>query len=228
MARQLAARGDSVALAARRLERLEDLASGLEAMGSKVSVHHLDVTDRLAVDRVIRSADVAHAGLDVVVVNAGRGGGARLGRGGFEANRALIETNLLGAMSQIETAMALFRERGRGQLVLVSSMAAARGLPGSAAGYSAAKIAVASLGESLRIELADTDISVTTLRPGYIRTEINEGSRFPYLTPVERGVRAMIRAMDSRASDVVVPAWPWRPLSWLLEIIPGGVIRRFL
>lgn len=228
MARQLSARGDSVALAARRRDRLMTLADSLRDHPILTTVHSLDVTDPVAVGRVIREADSAHGGLDVVVINAGRGGGARIGSGREAENRAVVETNLLGVISQAEVAMQLFRERGRGHLVLVSSLAAARGLPGSAAIYSATKAAVTSLGESLHMETAGSDITVTTLLPGYIRTEINEKARFPYLTPVERGVAAMIEAIDRGVSDAVVPAWPWRPVSWILAIVPGRLIRRFL
>lgn len=226
MARQLAARGDSVALAARRVGRLDSLAGEL-AGSSRVTVHALDVTDAPAVDAAIRTADEQHNGLDVVVVNAGRGGGGRIGTGRLDENRAVIDTNLVGALSQAEAALSLFRERGRGQLVLVSSLAANRGLPGSAAVYSASKAALASVGESLRIELAGSGITVTTLRPGYIATPLNERHSGPYRTPLSKGVASMISAIDSEAGDVVVPGWPWRPVSWLLRVAPSSLIRRF-
>jgi len=228
MARQLAERGDSVALAARRTDRLESLADVLSGGPGAVSVHTLDVTDPGAVDRVIRHADAIHGGLDVVVVNAGRGGGSRVGAGGFDKNRMVIQTNLVGALAQAETAMSLFRGRGHGHLVLVSSMAANRGLPGSAAVYSATKAALASLGESLRTELAGSEILVTTLRPGYIRTELTSKKSPRLMTPLRRGVQAMIRAMDDNVADVVVPAWPWRPVSWVLPVLPHGLIGRVM
>lgn len=228
MARQLSARGDSVAVAARRTDRLEALAAELRTGPATVTVHSLDVTDFDSVRPVIRQADESHGGLDVVVVNAGRGGGGRLGTGRLAENRTLIETNLMGALATVEAATELFRERAHGHLVLVSSMASMRGLPGSAAAYSASKLALASLGESLRIELARTGIVVTTLRPGYIRTELNQRARFPFMTGLEPGVAAMIEAIDSRKADAVVPAWPWLPLSWLLRFVPGSTIRRFM
>lgn len=228
MARQLTRRGDSVALAARRTERLSELSTEISGRGGHVTVHTLDVTDLPEVVRSVNEADAAHGGLDVVVVNAGRGGGGRLGTGRFDENRAVVDTNLTGALAQAEAALELFRSRGGGHLVLVSSLAAVRGLPGSAAVYSATKAALASLGESLHLELAGRGTAVTVLRPGYIRTDLNQRARFPYMTPLVEGVEAMIGAMDRRAADVVVPAWPWRPLGWLLGVIPGRVLRRVL
>lgn len=227
MARRLVSRGDSVVLAARRTERLEEMAGRLSAGPGMVSIHTLDVTEFAAVEKAIREADARHGGLDVVVVNAGHGGGGRLGTGRFADNRRVVDTNLTGALAQIEAALVLFRTRGRGQLVLVSSLASRRGLPGSAAVYSATKVALASLGESLRTELAGSDIAVTVLRPGYIRTQFSGRARFPYMTGLEEGVEAMIRAMDRRAGDVVVPAWPWWLLGWALRIVPRHLLRRF-
>lgn len=227
MARQLARRGDAVAIAARRTERLQALAAELAGEAGSVRVHTMDVTDPGAVDGAIRRADQELEGLDVVVVNAGRGGGGRLGSGRDEENRAVVETNFLGALAQIETAMSLFRARERGHLVLMSSLAANRSLPGSGAVYSATKLALASIGSSLRIEMAGTDIHVTTLRPGYIRTELTGRSRSPLVTGVERGVASMVSAMDHRKGDVAVPTWPWALLGPLVRVVPASLIRRF-
>lgn len=227
MARQLVRRGEEVAVAARRTERLRALATEMAQAPGSISVHTLDVTDPEAVDTVMRRADQDHGGLDVVVVNAGRGGGGRLGTGRSEENRALVETNLIGALAQVETALSLFRSRERGHLVLMSSLAANRSLPGSGAVYSATKIALASIGSSLRMELAGSSIYVTTLRPGYIRTDLTGKSHSPFLTGIERGVAAMISAMDHKAGDVAVPAWPWAPLGWLVRVAPASLIRRF-
>ena len=112
--------------------------------------------------------------------------------------------------------------------MLVSSLVASRGLPRSATVYSATKAALVSIGQSLRTEFGGTGIVVTTLRPGYIRTEINESSRFPFMTSVERGVASMVKAIDQEVADVIVPVWPWRPLSWLLRYVPSALIRRVL
>ncbi len=227
LVRLLAARGETVVAAARRIEELEALAAEAEHLAGAVHVFELDVTDPAAVDRVVRMADQVVRGIDVVVVNAGRGGGKPIGTGAFEENRAVLDTNLIGALAQMETAVSLFRDRGRGHLVLVSSLAAWRGLPGSAAAYSASKTALASLGESLRIELQGSGIDVTVLRPGYIQTPLTARARPPLSTSITKGVGAILDAIDRRAEDVAVPPWPWRPLGWMLRRAPERLLGRF-
>lgn len=227
MARQLTARGDAVALAARRSDLITALATELGAAGGSALAVPLDVTDVDEVGAAMNRADTELGGLDVVVVNAGTGRGARLGTGGFDRNRAMIDTNLTGALAQVEAALELFRPRQAGQIVLVSSLAARRALPGSAAVYSATKLALASIGKSLATEFADGEITVSVLYPGYIRTDLSGASRFPYMTPLDIGVAAMIRAIDAGRTEAVVPAWPWQPLGWLFRVVPVGLIRRF-
>ena len=70
-------------------------------------------------------------GIDCVIVNAGIGKGSPLGWGKLWANKATIETNLVAALVQIETALEMFKSRGRGHLVLVSSVLGNKGVPGS-------------------------------------------------------------------------------------------------
>jgi short-subunit dehydrogenase len=226
MARQLVERGDAVALAARRLDQLEKLAADLTG-GGAVTIHELDVTDAEAVERVMRHADAVHGGLDVVVVNAGRGGGGRLGTGRLQANLDVLQTNLVGAIHQIETGLALFRSRGHGHLVLMSSVAANRGFPGGSATYSATKAALASLGQSLRAEFAGSEIYVTTLRPGFIATDLTAGISTTFKTQLRRGVASIIRAIDDRLGDAVVPAWPWKPVTWAMPLVPDRLMRRY-
>ena len=120
-----------------------------------------------------------------MIVNAGLGKGAPIGTGRFEANRQTITTNLVSGLAQCEAAMEHFRAAGRGHLVVVSSMSAIRGLPKAQTAYAASKAGIAALAEGLRVETLGTDIVVTTLLPGYIRSEMND--RMPQKTPLMVG-----------------------------------------
>ena len=227
MARQFAAKGHELALVARREERLTELRDSLA--GARVLVRALDVNDHDAVFRVVHELDGEIGGFDRVIVNAGIGKGAPVGTGRFDVNKETITTNLVSALAQCEAAMELFRERGCGHLVVVSSMSAMRGLPKSMTAYAASKAGIATIAEGIRAETLGTPIKVTTLFPGYIRSEMNEqvAQRTPLMATTEDGVRAMVRAIEREAAEAPVPAWPWRPLGVVLRHAPLSLIRRF-
>lgn len=229
LARQLADRGCDLALCARRFDRLEQLRDEIRAAhpDRRVVVRQLDVDDHDDVARAVKELDADLGGLQRVIVNAGIGKGAPIGTGRFAANRATLETDLVSALAQCEAAMALFRAAGRGQLVLVSSVSALRGMPRAMTAYSAAKAGLAAIGEGLRAELLDSPIVVTTLHPGYIESEMNAGRRTPLMADTRSGVRAMVRAIERDAASAVVPPWPWRPLATIVRHAPLRVLRRF-
>ena len=90
------------------------------------------------------------------MVNAGLGKGASLGTGQFHANLETARTNFIGALAQTEAAVEIFREQDAGQLVMVSSVAAMRGMKGAMTTYAATKAGVAHLAEGLRADLHGT------------------------------------------------------------------------
>ena len=184
--------------------------------------------DHDAVFRVFRDAADELGGLDRVIVNAGIGKGAAIGTGRFDANKQTITTNLLSALAQCEAAMEHFRARNAGHLVVVSSVSALRGMPKAMTAYSASKAGIAAIAEGLRAELIGSPIKVTTLFPGYIRSEMNEqvAQRTPLMASTADGVRAMARAIEREVPTAAVPAWPWRPLSVVVRHAPLRVIRR--
>lgn len=148
MARAFAAKGRDLALCARRVDRLEALKAELTQQhpGITVAVAELDVTDHDRVPKVFAALADELGGLDRVIVNAGLGKGAPLGTGKVWANKATIETNLVAALVQVETALEMFKRSGAGHLVLISSVLANKGVPGVKAAYAASKAGVSSLG----------------------------------------------------------------------------------
>jgi len=173
-------------------------------------------------------------GLDRVVVNAGLGRGAPLGTGRADANRETVVTNLVGGLAQVEAAMVGFRAQAAGHLVVVSSMAALRGLPGSTTAYAASKAGIAHLAEGLRLELLGSRarIDVTVLYPGYVASEMTDrpdgrGSG-PLMASTARAVRSMVRAVEARKPSAYVPALPWAPLGLVLRHAPLRVLRRLV
>lgn len=229
MARQLAARGHDLALCARRTDRLDDLAAEITAAhpGVRVGVKALDVTDHDAVFEVFEAFAAELGGIDTVVVNAGLGKGQPLGTGRFDANLETARTNFLGALAQTEAAAAIFRRQRSGHLVMVSSFSALRGMPRNITTYAATKAAVAHLAEGFRADVHGTGIEVTVLYPGYIESEMSgTAARTPLMATTEKGVRAMVEAIERKKASAVVPAWPWVPLGFVVKRLPVALLRK--
>ncbi len=235
MARVLAEKGGHLALAARRTDRLEALQAELLAAhpGIEVSVHALDANDHDQVFEVVGEAATEHGGLDRVIVNAGLGKGGRIGTGRFAANLETAQTNVLGALAQCEAAMEHFYERKSGHLVLISSMSAMRGMPSSMTTYAATKAAVAHLAEGIRMDLIGRkglDIKVTTLYPGYIASEMNEGvdQEAKLMVDTETGSRALVGKIEAEVAEACVPTLPWAPLAPVMKHAPLGLVKRLV
>ncbi len=230
MARAFAARGRDLALCARRVDRLDELKSELTRQypNIKVAVAALDVNDHEQVPRVFAELAGELGGIDRVIVNAGVGKGAPLGSGKLWANKATIETNLVAALVQIETALEMFKKSGSGHLVLISSVLGNKGVAGVKAAYAASKAGVSSLGESLRAEYASGPIKVTVIEPGYIESEMTAKSESTMLmVDNETGVRKMVDAIERETGRAIVPGWPWIPLVAMLKALPPRFTKPF-
>jgi short-subunit dehydrogenase len=232
MARQLAAGGNDLALCARRTERLDALREEILAAhpGQRVEVRALDVNDHDQVFEVFRRFAADLGGIDRVVINAGLGKGAPLGTGKFEANRETAMTNFVAALAQSEAAMEIFRDQGSGHLVMISSMSAMRGMPKALTTYAATKAGVAHLAEGLRMELHGKPIKVSVIYPGYIASEMNEGiaADTPLMVSTEKGVRAIVAAIEKEKASACVPPVPWAPMSVVMKHAPLTVLKRLI
>jgi short-subunit dehydrogenase len=232
MARQFAALGHDLALCARRTEKLEELRAEIHAAspGARVEIRALDVTDDDQVFAVFRAFQADFGTIDRVVVNAGLGKGAPLGTGRYDANRQTAMTNFVAALAQTEAAMEIFRAQDSGHLVMISSMSAVRGMPKTLTTYAATKAGVAHLAEGLRAELHGSPIKVTVLYPGYIRSEMNEkvAQSTPLMASTEKGVRAMVDAIEKEKASAHVPALPWAPMSVVMRHAPIPLLRKLI
>ncbi|MGZ5400095.1 MAG: SDR family oxidoreductase [Nocardioides sp.] len=234
MARQFAALGHDLALCARRTDRLDELRAEILAThpDRRIEVRALDVTDHDAVFTVFRDLAATFGRLDRVVVNAGLGKGAPLGTGGFDDNLATAMTNFVGALAQTEAAMEIFRAQQGGHLVMVSSMSAVRGLPKGVTTYAATKAGVAHLVEGLRTEFyGKPGFDFTVLYPGYIASEMNAGvtaAENKMMVSTEKGVAAMVTAIEKKRASACVPPLPWAPLSVVMRHAPLPVFRRLI
>ncbi|MFI7872349.1 SDR family oxidoreductase [Streptomyces salinarius] len=231
MARTFAASGRDLALCARRTDRLHRLRKELLAAhpGITVSVRGLDVNDHQQVFAVFHALRDDLEGLDRVIVNAGLGKGKPIGTGRFDVNLQTAQTNFTAALAQCEAAMEIFRTQRSGHLVVISSMSAMRGLPRNLTTYAATKAGISALAEGIRAEMTATRtrITVTTLHPGYIATDLSAGAaKSPLMTTTEKGVRSMVKAIERERPEAKVPAWPWVPVGFLMRHLPLRIVAR--
>ena len=229
LALEFAARGDRLALAARRLDSLQSLKQDILAAHpqAQVELRALDVQQVETVAPLIEELATSFGGLDIVVANAGIGeGGGAIGSGGFARDAAIIQTNVLGAMATLDAAIAVFRRQGHGHAVAIASVAAARGLPG-AGSYSASKAAIAVYADSARNELHGSGIHITTLYPGFIDTPINQRLKSrPFVIPVEKGAKLIAALIDRRVQEAAVPGFPWAFVMWLMKRLPKALVAK--
>lgn len=223
MALQYAKMGRNLALCARRVDRLEALKSELEQVNPNITVliKSLDVNDHDAVFSIFKEFKQEIGSLDRVIVNAGMGKGASIGTGYFNANKETAITNFVSAIAQCEAAVEIFREQNAGHLVTISSISAVRGFRRALTVYAATKAAITSLTEGIRIDLMRTPIKVSTVHPGFIRSEINEKvEKVPFMVDTETGCKAIINAIEKEGGNSYVPSWPWAILNRIMRIAP--------
>jgi len=179
-ARLLAERGATVALGARRMERLELLAGELRAHGTAVLVDSTDVTRREDVERLVGRAVDEFGRLDVLVSNAGISKIGPVGDADVDGWSAMIDVNLRGVLHGIAAAMPVFRRQGNGHFVTTVSTAGLKIVPEMAV-YAATKNAVRTVMEALRQESTDGVVRTTSISPGYVRTELGDSIDDPAL-----------------------------------------------
>jgi NADP-dependent 3-hydroxy acid dehydrogenase YdfG len=166
-ARRAAEFGYRVTIAARSEDRLEALRDELGG-DEKALALRCDVRSWEDQQTLVRETLDRFGRMDGFFANAGFGAKRGFLEESVEFWKSMIDTNVLGAALSIRASLAHFRREGRGHLLLTSSIAGRRVLPGSL--YSATKFAVTAMGEALRQEVADTDIKVTLIEPGMVDT----------------------------------------------------------
>lgn len=173
-AEAFADRGAHVILAARRLERLEELRGRLSGGKASVLIRRLDVRERQDVLKF--AAELKQSGIipDILVNNAGLSAGLdKLHEGDFEDWDRMIDTNIKGLLNMSRAIVPLMVERNSGHIVNIGSMAGHQVYPGGNV-YNATKYAVRALTEGMSIDLLGTKVRVSCVSPGAVHTEFSE------------------------------------------------------
>lgn len=227
LAAQYAQAGWRLALVARRTGDVEAWAAAQGLGADRCAVYAADVSVPDSI--VAAGADcLARQGLpEVVIANAGISVGMDTAeREDLDVMRDTLATNVLGMAATFQPFLPAMRERRRGTLVGIASVAAIRGLPGHGA-YCASKAATVAYCESLRGECRADGVRVVTLLPGYIATPLTARNRYPMpflLQPAEFARRAAL-AIDAGVSYRVIP-WQMAVVAKLLRLLPNALFDR--
>ena len=216
LALEFAGRGARVAISARGAEALTDLAR----LHAGLHPEPLDVTDAQAVAEAVARIERNQGPLDLAVLNAGIYQPVPGGLATPEVFAEHMAVNYQGVVNGLCAVLPRMRERGRGQVAIVASVAGYRGLP-QAAAYGPTKAALINLAETLRLELRGSGVDLRLVNPGFVATRLTAQNRFvmpSILTPEDAAGRILAGLAGGRFEI----AFPFGFVTWmrLLRLLP--------
>lgn len=213
--RSLAAAGCQVAAVGRRIDALEETVA---SQPERIHAHPLDVTDRAAVDRVVRSTVDRFGRIDVLVNSAGTN---TVDRGTADVSVAewtrILQVNATGAFNCIQAVVPQMRAQKNGTIINISSVAGRRAITLGGVAYNASKFAMTALGTTVGDEEKENGIRVTNIYPGEVDTPILDARP----VPVSQEHRDRILQADDVARTVILAcSLPLRARIPELVIVP--------
>ncbi len=223
-ARQLAARGYDLIIAARRRERLEALAAELsQKHGATVEVVAGDLTQSDAIETLARLIE-SHADIEILVNNAGYGAGGRYDQADTARQIGMLMLHIVATGRLTRAVLPQMVARGRGAVINMASVVAFAQLPGSTL-YCTTKKWLVEFSRSIAAELHGTGVFVQGLCPGFTRTEAMEGKKLPeFLWLTAQEVVAASLAAAQKGSGLCIPSWKYKLLVLILRSPLGAVL----
>ena len=223
LAQELARRGATVAITARRAEALREVAG---ATGMRVEPG--DVTDGPAMQAIADSLVDAWGALDIVVLNAGTYEPVTPDSFRAETFRAHFDVNVMGAVNCIQAVLPAMRARRAGRIAVTSSVTGYAGLP-LASAYGATKAFLNSMCDALRADLASSGVAVTLIAPGFVRTPLTDQNPFkmPGIIEADEAARIICDGLEHGRPEIGVPR---KALIFMkiLALLPGGLRRTYV
>ncbi|MDZ7719808.1 MAG: SDR family NAD(P)-dependent oxidoreductase [Balneolaceae bacterium] len=215
-------KGYKVGGTGRRVERLEQMKNEL---GEKFHHREMDVVEKMKASSQLLSLIEEMGGMDIIVLNAGISNYPASSIISME--QEIIDVNVSGFVQLFGEAFQYFKKQGHGQIVGVSSIA---GLFGSsrAAPYSASKAFISTYMQAYRQRSnnAEYDITITDVKPGFVKSEMTEGKRGMFwVAETDKAVRQMLTDIEKKKSYSYITR-RWRFVAWLIKLTPNWVIDR--
>lgn len=228
LARQLARRHNRLILVARRETLLQQLLSKLPE-GEQRHLHFsCDVSDlsqvRDVCDFLLRS-DVL---IDVLILNAGVGGGFNAEDIDLDLFRSQVEVNFFGAVYFVKFLLPSFIKQRGGLVAVTGSLAGYRGVP-NAAPYSASKAALMAFIESLRIDVRRFGIHCTLISPGFVKSPMTDKNDYvmPFIMPVDKAARIIVRGLERQKNEIHFPL-VMSVAAKIARVFPAGFYARLM
>ena len=227
LTRELVGRGYVVAALARREPELNALCAALNAYSPdtpRAFAYVHDVTNTEAVPALFQQIVQDLGGLDLVIYAAGMQTAVALDEYDTAKDKAMIDTNLIGAMAWLNETAVRFARARRGHIVGISSIAGDRGRVG-APGYNTSKAGLNTYLEALRNRLAKKGVTVTTIKPGFVDTALlkNAPKTFWVISP-EEAAQQIMAAIQKKRQVAYVPA-RWGLVGLVIRHIPSFIFR---
>lgn len=223
VARLCGREGWRVGAAGRRADRLEKLKTAMAGDGNAPATEVIDITRPGAPEALQRLIDQL-GGMDIFLLCSGIGSQNRRLTANIELDT--VETNAVGFTRMVTAAWQYFRAAGGGQLAVISSIAGTKGL-GAAPAYSATKRfqntyldALAQLARMQKLAIHITDI-----RPGFVRTDLLKGDRYPLEMQPDRVAARIVKALKRKKRRVIID-WRYRCIVFFWRLIPEWLWER--
>jgi short-subunit dehydrogenase len=206
VSKKLILRGNSVAVLARREDRLIKLTEEVKGLGGKLYTYQCDVTDKSRVKDVIGEIIKTMGGIDIAILNSGIGRPEGIKMFNSENALEVFNTNVLGIVNCIEALLPIFLDQKKGVIAGVSSLADNRGYSMSGF-YCGSKAAVTMILESLSTELKSNGIKVVTIKPGFVKSEMTARNNFkmPFLMEAENASEIIIKGLIKEKRIIQFP-----------------------
>jgi len=217
----------TIGIVARRNDRLESVANECKKLGGNPILYNIDVSDRKKCNDAIENFLIITKGIDIVIANAGIGGYDNILSGDPSEINKIYNINLLGVTNSVLPFIPKMKEQHSGRIAIISSIASFRGIP-QHGGYSSSKAALSNLTESWVCTLKPYGISLTTVFPGYIDTEMTKDHEFkmPFLMNSNKASKIIANSIQRKRRKLILP-WQWKFIIPIFRILPQFLIYRF-
>ena len=229
LARRLAKEGYTLALVARRGDKLEALRDELNVSTNTNCAYAYthDVSQYEEVPALLRRIVADLGGLDLFIFCAGinRPPGG-MDKYNFDNDRQMIETNLVGAVAWLTPVAQMFQSARAGQIVGIGSVAGDRGRVGNP-GYNTSKAGLATFLEALRNRLTRHGVHVLTVKPGFMQTDMLKAAQgaTPFTIPPEKAAEDIWKAIQKRRQQIYTPSI-WRWIMLVIQYTPSFIFRK--